>query len=555
MARGDEDKYGEGSRVHGWNCPLHMLQVLAWIVIVYFIIITNGCLIPNLISNVQIPLYCTTSILVLGLVLTLIVATTLDPADKAVRDKGGNKNVPKLDRTKHKHAIENQSCALCQVFVGPKSKHCSACNKCVSGFDHHCRWLNNCVGDRNYKWFFATLIFAILASLMVICVSICLFVGFFTDKDKGNIIKSYRDSVNSGGSHSLKFFELPVPDGAFLTVDILTALLAFIAFGFLVHLTQFHIWLICKDMSTYDFIVMQREKARAKEESSLSALSSPNSRSQPIKANKITPSKQQSSETHMTKSEEDLKKYQTSLEEKEQMDGGETPPPLSSPIRDEKFGFSHQTEEPSTYTALRKMKRKKKKKAVAVGRGDPEMQIATIDNSAMYHHNGLSSGMTSDDWAMNKRKKAGGFRPHPSLSNSSSSEYLPHGDSAAKLSLSDKKAAATSDEEADNEDLNTTTMFSVNSSAHFFPDGSLNYKNSLQPLPLTPIPKRKWPPQAQQDIPPLDLTALRGSTESTNSYKPYTGTTRSFDTYRFTGDQKSLSPLKPLQEVAYDSGV
>ena len=53
-----------------------------------------------------------------GLLVTFVVATTLDPADASVRAKGGNKNgVPKLDRSIHKHAIENQFCALCQVYV------------------------------------------------------------------------------------------------------------------------------------------------------------------------------------------------------------------------------------------------------------------------------------------------------------------------------------------------------------------------------------------------------------------------------------------------------
>ena len=60
----------------------------------------------------------TTGVFVFGLLLTLVVATTLDPADVTVREKGGNKDgVPKLDRSIHKHAIENQFCALCQVYV------------------------------------------------------------------------------------------------------------------------------------------------------------------------------------------------------------------------------------------------------------------------------------------------------------------------------------------------------------------------------------------------------------------------------------------------------
>ncbi|KAH9499797.1 Large neutral amino acids transporter small subunit 2 [Bulinus truncatus] len=228
----------------------------------------------------------------------MFIATTLDPADYAVRAKGGNKHVPQLDRTKNKHVIENQSCALCQVTVGPKSKHCSACNKCVSGFDHHCKWLNNCVGDRNYNWFFATLVFAILSSSIVICIGLLIFIAYFTDKKTGSILLAYPDLNTS--NCSLLMFSRPVDDGVYLFIDILTVILAFIAFGFLVHLTQFHIWLIYKNISTYDFIMMQREKQIENEEGSLKEIT-PSARQQAFKINKVTPSKNNSFEKTMTK--------------------------------------------------------------------------------------------------------------------------------------------------------------------------------------------------------------------------------------------------------------
>ena len=97
-----------------------------------------------------------------------------------------------------------------------------------------------------------------------------------------------------------------------------------------------------------------------------------------------------------------------------------------------------------------------------------------------------------------------------------------------------------------NEDLGLTSRFKVHqNSAQFYPDGSLKYGHNLKPLPLTPIQKKY---NGKQEVPPLDLTGLRGSADSTNSYKPYTGTSRSFDSYRFSGDQRPLSPLKTLPE-------
>ncbi|GFN95254.1 palmitoyltransferase [Plakobranchus ocellatus] len=471
-----------------------------------------------------------------------------EPSDRAVREKGGNKQVPRLDRTKHKHVIENQTCALCQVNVGPKSKHCSACNKCVSGFDHHCRWLNNCVGDRNYRYFFATLIFAILASLTVACVGIMIFVAHFTDTEEGNILQTYKDALETNSSRKLSIFTADVEDAVYLTVDLITVGLALVAFGFLVHLTQFHIWLMCKKMSTYDFIILHREKMQARENSSQSA------RSPPIKANKITPSGRRSDGSlsmTLTKSEEDLKHYQISLEETERMEGGETPPP---PIKDEKFRQKHQiSRENSQQTTVRKMKKKKKKK------NSDDMQISAIDNPSLYNH----SGYASSEHASPQRKKTYAEGQHVK----EKSQAFDRGDLNMNRVLppcSSDSGQAGADEADERDALNDTHMFSVNSTAQFNSDGSLRYPSGPpHSLPLTPIPKRKWPPQPQQevpaqspqDIPPLDLTALRGSQDSSNSFRPFSGTSRSYDTYRFPSDRRQLPPLKSLPEGGKETGL
>jgi hypothetical protein len=83
-----------------------------------------------------------------------LLSMSIDPADQNVIEKykqTKNRIGNSFDRTKHRHVIENQFCYICEVNVGPKSKHCSVCNKCVSDFDHHCKWLNNCVGGKNYR--------------------------------------------------------------------------------------------------------------------------------------------------------------------------------------------------------------------------------------------------------------------------------------------------------------------------------------------------------------------------------------------------------------------
>ncbi|CAI0462967.1 unnamed protein product [Linum tenue] len=59
-------------------------------------------------------------------------------------------------------------CSLCEVEVFKYSKHCRVCNKCVDRFDHHCRWINNCIGKKNYRKFFTLMVSALLLALCTI---------------------------------------------------------------------------------------------------------------------------------------------------------------------------------------------------------------------------------------------------------------------------------------------------------------------------------------------------------------------------------------------------
>ncbi|ESO89751.1 hypothetical protein LOTGIDRAFT_124446 [Lottia gigantea] len=143
--------YHENSRKNGWSLPPHPLQFVAWIVVLYFILIYFTTLVPALISEWQPAAYIINALGCAVHIISHFVAATINPADPAVLKKITDGPTGKFDRKKHPHVIENQYCYLCEVHVGPKSKHCSGCNKCIGGFDHHCKWLNNCVGSRNYR--------------------------------------------------------------------------------------------------------------------------------------------------------------------------------------------------------------------------------------------------------------------------------------------------------------------------------------------------------------------------------------------------------------------
>ncbi|KAF8049558.1 hypothetical protein N665_2182s0006 [Sinapis alba] len=138
-------------------------------------------------------------------------------------------------------------CNLCEVEVFKYSKHCRVCDKCVDRFDHHCRWLNNCIGKRNYRKFFSLMISAIFLLIMQWSTGIFVLVLCLLRRNQF----SAEISLKLGSSFSL------VP---FVIVVAVCTLLAMLATLPLAQLFFFHILLIKKGISTYDYIVALREQ-------------------------------------------------------------------------------------------------------------------------------------------------------------------------------------------------------------------------------------------------------------------------------------------------------
>lgn len=138
-------------------------------------------------------------------------------------------------------------CSLCEVEVFKYSKHCRVCDKCVDRFDHHCRWLNNCVGKKNYRKFFTLMISALLLLILQWSTGIVVLICCFLDHKRFNL-----DIASKLGSS----FSL-VP---YVIVVAVCTILAMIATLPLVQLFFFHILLIKKGISTYDYIIALREQ-------------------------------------------------------------------------------------------------------------------------------------------------------------------------------------------------------------------------------------------------------------------------------------------------------
>ncbi|KAH9606978.1 hypothetical protein KSS87_013753 [Heliosperma pusillum] len=138
-------------------------------------------------------------------------------------------------------------CSLCEVEVFKYSKHCRVCDKCVNHFDHHCRWLNNCIGRRNYRQFFTLMVASILLLILQWSTGIFVLVCSFLERKRFNV----EIIAKLGSSFSM------VP---FVIVVAVCTVLAMIATLPLAQLFFFHILLIKKGLSTYDYIVALREQ-------------------------------------------------------------------------------------------------------------------------------------------------------------------------------------------------------------------------------------------------------------------------------------------------------
>ncbi|CAH8833039.1 unnamed protein product [Trichobilharzia szidati] len=207
-----------------------------------------------------------------------IAAVSINPADTAVREKQKlrGQRVPSLD-PKHTHVIENFYCNLCDLPISSsRTKHCKSCNKCIANFDHHCKWLNNCVGSRNYACFAGIITTACLSLSISTSLSISLSIAFYSDRQHGHWIQAYHDywqTFSNGTIEHLNYltannsifqiFGLSVSGTVFLVIVIVGCILTFSIDAFLLHLMIFHIYLHIKGMTTYEFIVAQRQKSNS----------------------------------------------------------------------------------------------------------------------------------------------------------------------------------------------------------------------------------------------------------------------------------------------------
>eukprot|EP01017_Pseudomicrothorax_dubius_P031972 TRINITY_DN4136_c0_g2_i4.p1 TRINITY_DN4136_c0_g2~~TRINITY_DN4136_c0_g2_i4.p1 ORF type:complete len:358 (-),score=43.22 TRINITY_DN4136_c0_g2_i4:141-1214(-) len=125
-----------------------------------------------------------------------------------------------------------------QMVANEDTKHCKQCNRCVIAFDHHCKWVNNCIGRKNYKPFIAMIVAVLCFELVFTSLSVII------------MLQQSPDGENF----------------ASMIVIYISTLLSFTLLILDTNLVLFHIWLIHHGITTYDYIVRNREKKKMKTE-------------------------------------------------------------------------------------------------------------------------------------------------------------------------------------------------------------------------------------------------------------------------------------------------
>uniref|UniRef100_A0A7C9F2U6 S-acyltransferase n=1 Tax=Opuntia streptacantha TaxID=393608 RepID=A0A7C9F2U6_OPUST len=139
-------------------------------------------------------------------------------------------------------------CTLCNAEVRKFSKHCRSCDKCVDGFDHHCRWLNNCVGRKNYITFVSLMGMSLLWLLAECGVGIWVLVRCFVFRAATE--RQITERLGDG-------FSRP----PFATVVALCTTVSFLAIVPLGELFFFHMILMRKGITTYEYVVAMRTQS------------------------------------------------------------------------------------------------------------------------------------------------------------------------------------------------------------------------------------------------------------------------------------------------------
>ena len=242
-------------RINGMQRPWHPFQIATWflfpIILAHYYAFLEHLLWDPV--AVEIVLTIVFSIFSICTAVFAYYTVTIDPIDDAVLCVEVPASTGGTSVTK-----EVIHCYLCEKDVHQTSKHCRFCDKCIIGFDHHCKWLNTCIGKKNYPYFLGIVTFVGLMTSESLAISIALLVESFAYSD------GFMDRLNDGDFLKGRIgTELTLSALQGLLIASVVVLLALVLM--ILQLGTFHAVLIYRNLTTYDYIVLEQKRLRDKE--------------------------------------------------------------------------------------------------------------------------------------------------------------------------------------------------------------------------------------------------------------------------------------------------
>jgi len=191
----------------------------------------------------------------IGTIVSVYFTVGTDPID----DSCSNSNDGHRIEQNEAGSSSSIHCYLCEKDVHASSKHCRECDKCVLRFDHHCKWLNTCIGAKNYLYFLSIIVTVTLLTLESLSISIALLVEAFAFSE----LLMHRVNRHH---HLVHLIGSQLSIGAIIGLLIASILVLLAVVVMLLQLGSFHIVLLYRGLTTYDFIVMEQKRLRDKEQ-------------------------------------------------------------------------------------------------------------------------------------------------------------------------------------------------------------------------------------------------------------------------------------------------
>ncbi|CAD8092526.1 unnamed protein product [Paramecium sonneborni] len=141
-------------------------------------------------------------------------------------------------------------CDICYAYVQEHSKHCRNCDICCQGFDHHCKWINNCVGNLNYRMFILMISSTMVLFIYTMFIYIYIIILYQTNYDTlviDNDLQTFHFTNENDLNIKYLLSIIMLGDSSLIVILLLQLLI-------------FHIYLIIKGQTTYDFLIQNSFK-------------------------------------------------------------------------------------------------------------------------------------------------------------------------------------------------------------------------------------------------------------------------------------------------------